>query len=128
MKISRTFKVAGIVFMLSFIPIAILGLLTLKDSISENILYTFLLMIGFIGIPIYFIVLLFELWTSRRKDKTNTKTSIWKYVCIVNLIVLIPGLVESNWSIYMYLKEYLILNLVVTLITLIVPFVYSRQK
>lgn len=126
MKISRTLKISGIVFLLSFIPIAILGLVTWEDFVWGHLLYTFLLMAGFIGVPIYLLTLLFGFLIAKKKDKDIIVNSIWKYVLIVNIIILIAGLIASKWSVGIYYQEYLVLNLVATLITILIPYVHNR--
>ncbi len=83
-------------------------------------------MAGFIGVPIYLLTLLFGFLIAKKKDKDIIVNSIWKYVLIVNIIILIAGLIASKWSVGIYYQEYLVLNLVATLITILIPYVHNR--
>lgn len=136
---SITVKTAGIVYLISFVPIGILGIITWESSqVLGQLLYTFLLMVGFMGVPIYFVTLLYELIIVKRltKDRSSVQT-ILKYTIIMNILILIGGLYagfqysSNSWNsfesvIKLYINEYLLINLLATIVTILIPKVYSK--
>lgn len=89
---SKTIKVASQVFAISFIPIAIYILIGWEGFATfYQLIYTFLLMIGFMGVPIYLMTLLYQFIVS----KSESSTFHWKYGLSVNLLIFVLGIYSS---------------------------------